>query len=298
MRVLVVSGLAGAGKSTALRALEDLGFYCVDNQPVPLLSALVNLVASVGASDVAVSIDARQHEFLASFSDETRLLREAGHQVEVLFLEAADEVLIRRFSQTRRRHPLAGDELTDGVARDRLALAALRDDAAVVNTSELNVHQLKAIIDQRYGRGGGGLAITLQSFGYKHGLPADSDLVFDVRFLPNPHFVPDLSPMDGRETEVSEFVLGSDEGRATVDQVEGFLRFAVPRYAAEGKSYLTVSIGCTGGRHRSVAIAEMLGARLEDDWDVLVRHRDLHRGGVAVRDVGAGEPESSRGGRR
>jgi UPF0042 nucleotide-binding protein len=145
MRVLVVSGLAGAGKSTALRALEDLGFYCVDNQPVPLLSALVDLVASVGATDVAVSIDARQHEFLASFSDQTRLLREAGHQVEVLFLEAADEVLIRRFSQTRRRHPLAGDELTDGVARDRLALAALRDDAAVINTSELNVHQLKAI---------------------------------------------------------------------------------------------------------------------------------------------------------
>ena len=298
MRVLVVSGLAGAGKSTALRALEDLGFYCVDNQPVPLLSALVDLVASVGASGVAVSIDARQHEFLASFSDETRLLREAGHQVEVLFLEAADEVLIRRFSQTRRRHPLAGDELTDGVARDRLALAALRDDAAVVNTSELNVHQLKAIIDQRYGRGGGSLAITLQSFGYKHGLPADSDLVFDVRFLPNPHFVPDLAPMDGRATEVSEFVLGSDEGRATVDQVEGFLRFAVPRYAAEGKSYLTVSIGCTGGRHRSVAIAEMLGARLEDDWDVLVRHRDLHRGGAAVRDAGASEPESSPGGRR
>jgi RNase adapter protein RapZ len=298
MRVLVVSGLAGAGKSTALRALEDLGFYCVDNQPVPLLSALVDLVASLGVSDVAVSIDARQHEFLARFSDETRALREAGHRIEVLFLEAADEVLIRRFSQTRRRHPLAGDELTDGVARDRLALAALRDDAAVVDTSELNVHQLKAIIDQRYGRGAGGLAITLQSFGYKHGLPADSDLVFDVRFLPNPHFVPALAPMDGRQAEVSEFVLGTDEGRATVDQVESFLRFAVPRYAAEGKSYLTVSIGCTGGRHRSVAIAEALGARFAGEWDILVRHRDLHRGGADVRDAAISETESSPGGAR
>ena len=278
MRVVVVTGLSGAGKSTALRALEDLGWSCVDNLPLPLFGDYIELLAPVGVERVAISVDARQHEFLDRFKDETDGLKEAGHQVEVLFLEADDDTLIRRFSETRRRHPLAGDNVEDGIARDRQVLAQLREDASVISTGDLNVHELKAQIDERYGRESGDLAITIQSFGFKHGLPADSDLVFDVRFLPNPHFVSELRPKDGRDEPVARYVLESAEGVETVTQLHSFLNFAIPRFADEGKSYLTVSVGCTGGRHRSVAISEDLRSRLGDDWNVIVRHRDLNRG--------------------
>jgi UPF0042 nucleotide-binding protein len=280
MLIVIVTGLSGAGKSTALRALEDIHFYCVDNLPVPLVPALVELMARVGVGEVAVSVDARQHLFLGGYRDIVTSLRGDGHRVDVLFLEAPDDVLLRRYSETRRRHPLSGDELSDGIHRDRESLAVLRDDAAVVNTGPLNVHELKAIIQERYGRTAGTLAVTLQSFGYKHGLPADSDLVFDVRFLPNPYFVGELSAGDGREPKVAEFVLGSALGTELVDELERFLRFTLPNFAREGKLYLTVAVGCTGGRHRSVAVVEELYRRLGAEWDVVVRHRDLLRHGL------------------
>jgi len=278
MRVVVVTGLSGAGKSTALRSLEDIGYYCADNLPLPLVPSFVDTMAAVGAEDVAISVDARQHEFLDQYRGQVEALRTAGHTVEVLFLEAADDVLLRRYSETRRRHPLAGDELSDGIRRDREVLALLRVDASVTNTESLNVHQLKEIIVERYGRAEGTLAVTLQSFGFKHGLPADSDLVFDVRFLPNPYFVPELRDRDGRESPVSEYVLGTDEGAALVDHIETYLLHCLPGFAKEGKLYLTVSIGCTGGRHRSVALVEELHKRLDEPWGGLIRHRDLNRG--------------------
>jgi RNase adapter protein RapZ len=277
VRIIVVTGLSGAGKSTALRALEDIGFYCADNLPLPLVAEFVELLTTHGHEHVALSVDARQHEFLNRYLEQVARLRGAGHGVEVLFLEAPDEVLLRRYSETRRRHPLAGDELSDGIRRDRDVLGSLRADAAVLSTEQLTVHQLKGIIQERYGRKDGTLAVTLQSFGFKHGLPAESDLVFDVRFLPNPYFEEALSALDGRDERVAGYVLDSAEGLELIAQLERFLGYALPRFAKEGKLYLTVAVGCTGGRHRSVAVVEALRERLSG-WDVLVRHRDLNRG--------------------
>lgn len=204
-------------------------------------------------------------------------MRGAGHRLEVMFLDATDEVLLRRFSETRRRHPLSGDDLSDGVRRDREVMAELRQGAAVVDTSNLNMHQLKAIIQDRYG-GTGKLAVTLVSFGFKHGLPLEFNLVFDVRFLANPYFEPTLTHLDGRDPEVSKFVLGA-EGTELVRQVENLLRFTLPNFQKEGKLYVTICVGCTGGRHRSVTIVEELRRRLAGEWDILVRHRDVERGG-------------------
>lgn len=278
MRIVIVTGLSGAGKSTALRALEDIGFDCADNLPLPLVEQWVELLSGRGVEDAALSADVRQGEFLDGYRDTVTRLRESGHTLEVLFLEASDDVLLRRYSETRRRHPLAGDELVDGIRRDREVLALLRGDAAVLNTERLNVHELKGIITERYGRKAGSLRVTLQSFGFKHGLPADSDLVFDIRFLPNPFFERELAALDGRDQRVSDFVLGADEGRELLSRLEGLVRYLLPKFAKEGKLYLTVAVGCTGGQHRSVAMVEELHRRLVDEWDVMVRHRDVNRG--------------------
>lgn len=280
MRIVIVTGMSGAGKSTAMRALEDIGFFCTDNLPLSLMPVFLDTVEGVGVDKVALAVDVRQSQFLEQYREQVDAARERGHTVEVLFLEADDDVLIRRYSETRRRHPLAGDDLPGGIRRDRELLAPLRADArnAIVKTGDLNVHQLKGIIQERYGRTEGHLAITLLSFGFKHGLPVEADLVWDVRFLPNPYFVEELSGLDGRDPKVASFVLETDEGRELVSQVERFLRFSLPQFEGEGKLYLTVGVGCTGGRHRSVAVVEELGNRLGDEWDMVVRHRDLGRG--------------------
>lgn len=280
MFIVIVTGLSGAGKSTALRALEDVQFFCTDNLPLPLITDLVAKLEPCGIHDIAVSVDARQHMFLDSYREVVTKLRAAGHRVEVLFLEAHDEVLLRRYSETRRRHPLAGDELSDGVHHDREILAELREDAAIIDTGNLTVHQLRALVHSRFAWASDGMAVTLQSFGYKYGLPPDSDLVFDVRFLPNPHFVPELKPGDGRDQDVSDYVIDTEAGQALVGQLETFLRYALPNFASEGKLYLTVAVGCTGGRHRSVAVVEELRRRLGDDWGMVVRHRDVGRLGT------------------
>ncbi len=277
MQIVIVTGLSGAGKSTALRALEDIEFACVDNIPIPLVAELVDHLAHEGDRDkLAIAIDARQRRNLAAWPGALAKLRGAGHRLEVMFLDASDEVLLRRFSETRRRHPLSGDDLVDGVRRDRELMAELRKGAAVVDTSNLNMHQLKAIIQDRYG-GTGKLAVTIVSFGFKHGLPLEFNLVFDVRFLPNPHFEPALTHLDGRDPEVAKFVFGA-EGTELVRQVESLLRFALPQFQQEGKLYVTICVGCTGGRHRSVAVVEELRRRLGGEWDILVRHRDVERG--------------------
>jgi RNase adapter protein RapZ len=277
MQIVIVTGLSGAGKSTALRALEDIEFTCVDNIPIPLLAQMVDHLAHEGDRDkLAIAIDARQRRNLAQWGGAITKLRGAGHRLEVMFLDANDAVLLRRFSETRRRHPLSGDDLLEGVRRDRELMLEMRKGAAIVDTSNLNMHQLKAIIQDRYG-GTGKLAVTFVSFGFKYGLPLEFNLVFDVRFLPNPHFEPALAHLDGRDPDVSRFVFGPD-GTELVRQVEGLLRFALPQFQQEGKLYVTVCVGCTGGRHRSVAVVEELKRRLGDEWDILVRHRDVDRG--------------------
>jgi len=278
MQIVIVTGLSGAGKSTALRALEDIEFYVVDNMPLPFLRPLVEHMAQEGEFDkLAFAIDARQKRHLGQWREELAHLRNTGHRLEVMFLDATDEALLRRYSETRRRHPLSGDELQEGVRRDREVTAELRTGAAIIDTSNLNMHQLKAIIQDRYGRDGR-LAVTLLSFGYKHGLPVEFNLVFDVRFLPNPYFEPALSARDGRDPEVAHYALGSDEGQALGDHIEHLLRFVLPQFQREGKLYVTIAVGCTGGRHRSVALVEELRRRLGDEWDILVRHRDVDRG--------------------
>jgi RNase adapter protein RapZ len=277
MQIVIVTGLSGAGKSTALRALEDIEFFCVDNIPVPLAANLIDHLAHEGDRDkVAIAIDSRQRRNLTGWTGALKTLRGAGHRIEVMFLDASDEVLLRRFNETRRRHPLSGDDLSEGIRRDRELMAELRNGAAVVDTSNLNMHQLKAIIQDRYG-GTGKLAVTLVSFGFKHGLPLEFNLVFDCRFLPNPYFEPTLTHLDGRDPDVAKFVLGPD-GLEMVRQIEGLLRFTLPHFQKEGKLYVTIAIGCTGGRHRSVTIVEELRRRLGGEWDILVRHRDVDRG--------------------
>jgi len=282
MRIVVVTGVSGAGKSTALRALEDLGFYSADNLPLPLLPKFVELLSSRPDIDrAALVIDARGGEFLhdatAIFAD----IRRAGHTVEVLFLEASDEILIRRFSETRRRHPLSDTDIRAGLLAERQKLAALLGEAAdaMVDTGALTVHVLRALIQERYGRGEGDLAVTLLSFGFKHGLPAESDIVLDVRFLPNPFFVPQLSALSGEEEAVARFVMDDPHAKAFVAQAEEMVRLSIQGFVREGKSYATVAIGCTGGRHRSVVIAKELGRRLGGEFSVSIRHRDIQRGG-------------------
>ncbi len=280
MRIIIVTGVSGAGKSTALRALEDAGYFCVDNLPLPLMNRFVELLSDGGESQqAAVGVDAREGEFLSSSREVFQSLRKEGHQLEVLFLDADDDVLVRRFSETRRRHPLSGDDLREGIAAEREILRPLREEAsAYVDTANLNVHQLKGVVHERYRPTADVLAVTLLSFGFKHGLPAEADLVLDVRFLPNPYFVEALSASTGEEANVREFVLGNDDAREFLERSQGLLEFLLPRAEREGKAYLTVAVGCTGGRHRSVAVVQELAKRLPRRHPLTVRHRDLGRG--------------------
>jgi UPF0042 nucleotide-binding protein len=282
MKLVVVTGVSGAGKSTALRSLEDMGYYAADNLPLPLVPKFLELVSARPDIDrAALGIDARGGEFLdgaaAIFADIERM----GHTVEILFLDASDEILIRRFSETRRKHPLADMDIRAGILKEREKLAVLRQSAdALVDTGTLTVHVLRALIMERYGHRDGDLAVTLLSFGFKHGIPVEADMVLDVRFLPNPFFVPQLSALSGEDEAVARFVLDDPETKPFVDKAEALVAASVEGFQREGKSYATVAIGCTGGRHRSVAIAKELGRRLGDRFSVSIRHRDIQRGGA------------------
>lgn len=278
MQIVIVTGLSGAGKSTALRALEDIEFTCVDNMPLPFLRQLIEHQVQLGESGkLAIAVDARQQRHLGRWAEDLADVRNMGHRLEVMFLDSTNQVLLRRFSETRRRHPLSGDDLQEGVRLDRELTQPLRDGAQVIDTSNLNMHQLKAIIQDRFGRDGK-LAVTFLSFGYKHGLPVEFNLVFDIRFLPNPYFEPTLSAKDGRDPAVARYALANAAGEELVAHVDRLLRFVLPEFQREGRLYVTVAVGCTGGRHRSVALVEELRRRLGDEWDILVRHRDVDRG--------------------
>jgi UPF0042 nucleotide-binding protein len=283
LHAVVVTGLSGSGKSTALRVLEDLGFYCVDNLPVALLPRFVELWESSREElhRVALGIDARERLFLGGFASAFDGIRRAGVRLEVIYLEASDEVLVRRFSETRRPHPAApGGTVEDGIRRERDALRELRELAdRIVDTSAFTVHDLRAALRDMLARADAPtLTVSLVSFGYKFGLPTDADLVFDCRFLPNPFFVDELRPKTGLEPAVADYVLKRDDTQEFLRRVEELLAFTLPRYQREGKSYLTIAIGCTGGRHRSVVLVEALRRRLEASGvRALVRHRDAER---------------------
>lgn len=279
-QIVILSGLSGAGKTTGVHALEDQGFYCVDNLPVGLARAFLDLCErGEGAKKVALVIDIREGEFLRGAADEVRLLKEQGYPVEVLFLEASDEALVRRYQETRRRHPASerADTLQGAIAWERGLLAPLRELAnGVLDTTALNVHQLRRAIRARYAsQHADETALCLMSFGFKYGLPAEADMVLDVRFLQNPYFVEGLRQKTGLDAEVAAFALR--EAGEFLDHAERLLRYLLPRYRAEGRPAVTVAIGCTGGRHRSVAVVEALAQRLSHGAAPSTVHRDMER---------------------
>jgi UPF0042 nucleotide-binding protein len=284
---LVITGLSGAGKSQAIHAAEDLGYYCVDNLPLALLPGLYELHREEeGLARVAVVVDIRGRRFLTAFPQAYARLREAADvPPSLIFLEASDSVLHRRFSETRRPHPLAQDEpIGDAIALERRKMARVRAMAdEIVDTSDLTVHELRQVFLglSRDRRRRARLVLTFESFGFKHGLPLGADLVFDVRFLPNPHFVPELRPQTGRDAPVAAFLKRQPATAQLLRRLTAFLKFLLPQYVAEGKSYVTVGIGCTGGRHRSVYIAEALRRATGGVPGVTarVRHRDVGREG-------------------
>ena len=282
-RIVLVSGLSGSGKSTAMSALEDLAFYCVDNLPVQLIEQFLGLCqkATPPIERIALAVDAREAFFLRDLPAAVRALRDSGARLEVIFLECANDTLVKRYRETRRVHPLApGGSVEEGIQTERELLvdvAALADH--VIDTSALNVHQLRANVVARVSGEARPTVVNVVSFGFRHPTPQAAELLFDVRFLPNPFFEERLRELSGDDPEVAEYVLKHPRGAALVDRLLDLLDFLLPLYDAEGKAYLTIGIGCTGGRHRSVAIANALAGELRAAGrDVNVEHRDVDKG--------------------
>ncbi len=281
LRLVVVTGMSGAGRSTAAHTLEDLGWYVVDNLPPTVLPEVCELARRTGLTRLAVVLDVRTGGFFerlpAVFAD----LREIGTLPEILYLEASDDIIVRRQESVRRPHPLQGHgRLLDGIVRERDKLATLRAAAdLVIDTSALNVHQLASRVTNAYGGSDDDqLRVTLLSFGFKNGIPVDADMMFDVRFLPNPHWVPDLRPQTGLSKPVSDYVLGQPGAGEFLDGLQSVLRVAAKGYLTEGKRFATIAVGCTGGKHRSTAMTEEFARRLRADGrTVTVLHRDLGR---------------------
>ena len=285
--ITVVTGMSGAGRSAAGDVLEDLGFFVIDNLPPALIPKVAELGRGrEGTGRFALVVDTRAGDFLPELESALAELRESGARTRVLFLDASDEVLVRRFDATRRRHPIAESEshrVSDSIARERELLERIKEQSdVVVDTSELNVHELRDRLRELFGDPAGaapsGLQISVVSFGYKHGLPLDVDLVFDCRFLPNPHWVESLRPLPGTDPKVRRYVMKQDETRAFLEELEKMFELLLPAYVREGKSYLSIGVGCTGGRHRSVVIAAEITRLLERlGFPARVHHRDLER---------------------
>jgi UPF0042 nucleotide-binding protein len=281
-KIVIISGLSGSGKSTAIKALEDVGFFCVDNLPVVLLPKFLELRADSDSeiSKLALVMDVREKDFVSTYSDVLDRLRRQGYRFEILFLEASEEILLRRYSETRMHHPLArGRGLPEAIHDEREQLEELKGIAdKVIDTSHYNVHELKAIILGHVLKAieTGHVEIHVLSFGYKYGIPHDADLVIDVRFLPNPYFVPELKGLDGMAPEVQAFVKRWDETQIFLKKYLDLLDYLIPLYEKEGKSYLTVAVGCTGGRHRSVVIADEIFEYVNKKTDhITLVHRDI-----------------------
>jgi UPF0042 nucleotide-binding protein len=280
--VLIVTGMSGAGRSTVGNALEDLGWYVVDNLPPQMLRPLVELVERAGASlpRIAAVVDVRGRDFFSELQGIIQALR-TGINVRVVFLDATDAVLVRRFESVRRPHPLQGDgTILDGIAAERIRLAELRESSdIVVDTSDLNIHQLATLITETFAEEGrAGLQVTILSFGFKYGLPTDADLVADARFLPNPFWIPELRHLSGEDAAVSEYVLSQPGAREFIDAYTRALEPVLAGYQRENKRHATIAIGCTGGKHRSVAIVHELAKRLEAMPGVVVNVKDRDRG--------------------
>ena len=283
VEMVLVTGMSGAGRSTAAHALEDLGWYVVDNLPPSLLPRLADLGGRTGGevSRIAAVVDVRSLAFTADLRAAVDELHRGGSRTRMLFLDATDDVLVRRFESNRRPHPLQGvGRVLDGIRAERRILEQLRGDADVMlDTSNLNVHQLAEAVGRPFGEEGPrGLRLTIMSFGYKYGLPVDADLVADCRFLPNPHWVPDLRPQTGQDQPVRDYVFAQPGAKEFLERYVEVLETVAPGYEREGKHYATVAVGCTGGKHRSVAMAERIGALLsEHGYETSVVHRDLGR---------------------
>lgn len=281
--LVIVTGMSGSGKGTVLKAFEDLGYICVDNLPVLLIPNFIKgFRASAGvAKHVALVVDIRAGEKLHDLGKTISYLKKSMANVLVIFLEARDSVLIRRFSETRRPHPLsAGRPLLEAIRIERKRLSVIAELADVtIDTSDFTVHQAKSLIMERFRKSPGSLDLNIQllSFGYKHGLPLEADLVFDTRFLPNPHFVPRIKDLSGKDPKVVRYMNSFPETKAFVLRIGKLLKYLLPCYVREGKSYLTIAVGCTGGRHRSVYVAEALARYLKDKkWNIQIRHRDVN----------------------
>jgi RNase adapter protein RapZ len=284
-RLIIVTGVSGSGRVSAMRVLEDLGFYCVDNLPVALAPTVVELASqqSPPIATVALGIDARERIFFPRWPQVFDELEQEGIKPEIIFLDASDPVLSRRYSESRRPHPMAenGGSVADSIHRERMALAEMRDRATrIIDTTTLTVHELREVMTAAVmnTKDPGRMAITLMSFGYKYGHPVGLDLVLDVRFIPNPFFVPELRPLTGIDTRVRDYVMEQPESRRFVDEVTQLLEFLLPLYRREGKSYLTIGLGCTGGRHRSPVLARQLSERLLTiGFATEIRDHDINR---------------------
>ncbi len=281
--LVIITGMSGSGKRSIFKTFEDMGYFCVDNLPTALVPRLIEMTRASGGKIVklAIVVDVRLRESIADFKRLFRDLKAETFRTTIIFVEATDEVLARRYSETRRIHPLAERQsLTEGIKAERRELSDIRALAdLIVDTSDFSVHDLRNRIYEQFARetAEDKLNVSVVSFGFKHGIPYNADLVFDVRFLPNPHFVPELKDLTGNHQQVVEFMFNSQETKEILSKIEDMLEYLLPRYAKEGKSYLTISVGCTGGRHRSVMVANELARRLaRDGRRINLIHRDIH----------------------
>ena len=277
MQLILITGLSGSGKSVALAVLEDAGYYCVDNLPVTLVGALVESLRTTGHDRVALTMDARSGSAISGLPDQVQQMRANGVDARVIFLEAKADTLIQRFSETRRRHPLSEGTLTlpECIARERELVAGLADIAHHIDTSDLSPNTLRNWIKDFAALPHAGLTLLFESFGFKHGIPLDADFVFDVRCLPNPHYDPQLRPLTGRDDAVAKFLHDTPDATRMLGDIGRFVGDWLPAFARDNRSYLTVAIGCTGGRHRSVFFAENLASRFSGQVRTLARHREL-----------------------
>jgi UPF0042 nucleotide-binding protein len=277
MQVILVSGLSGSGKSVAIAVLEDAGYYCIDNLPIALLGTVVEHLHQSAREQVAISVDARSGQDFSQFPAIVQTLRDQGIDVRVIFLEAKNLTLVKRFSETRRRHPLSSNavSLSEAIEQERNLLADIAPLAHRIDTSDLSPSALRLWIKDLVAQDRSRITLLFQSFGFKHGIPLDSDLVFDIRCLPNPHYVAELKPLSGKDQPVREFLEASPNAMALLADIRAFVENWLPCFIRDHRAYLTVAIGCTGGQHRSVYFAEALAAAFRDREQVLVRHREL-----------------------
>lgn len=286
MRFVIVTGMSGGGKKTALRMLEDVGFYCVDNLPVELIEKFVELLAAPGGevTKVALGVDVRANQGFEKVPDILKKLKEAGYPLEIFYMEASDQTLIKRYKESRRMHPLSPDgRVEEGIKKEREILVSIKEQADyIMDSSQLLTRDLKEEIDKIFVNGEDykSLMVNVVSFGFKHGIPQDADLVFDVRFLPNPYYIEELKHMSGCDAPVHDYVMSFDEAHEFLDKLEDMINFLIPKYIKEGKYQLVIGIGCTGGKHRSVTLANELFERLKGNkgYGIKLTHRDIDVG--------------------